>query len=73
MKKDLQYLNTLYLVDKPLIQNKILYQEKTFINALANSTRPLTEKIFFNPEIGFIFSNFQWIALNEKLIPPIKN
>ena len=32
-----------------------------------------TEKIFFDPEIGFIFSNFQCIDFNEKLAPPIKN
>ena len=32
---------------------------ETFKIAFRSSTKPLTEKIFFKPFIGFIFSNFQ--------------
>ena len=45
-------------------------KNKTFRIDLPNSTSPFIEKILFNPLIGFIFSSFQCMALNEKLRPP---
>ena len=50
-----------------IMKNEIVPSKNTFNNALTRLTRPLSEKILFNPEIGFIFSIFSRLILGKNL------